>query len=175
MRGFAVAFPGSSCFRAAVAATADATIRAMDTATEIEIRISDRATAKAKEIFASHADAGDMLRVYVEGGGCSGFQYGFDLERDLEADDYVVERDGVRLVVDPLSYQYIVGSEIDYQEGPAGLPVRRPESERHRHVRLRALVLALELRRRHRPRAAATGYPSRAGSSSRAASRRPAG
>jgi len=130
MRGFPVAFPGSSCIRAAVAATADATIRAMDTAAEIEIRISDRATAKAKEIFATHADGGDMLRVYVEGGGCSGFQYGFDLERDLEADDYVVERDGVRLVVDPLSYQYIVGSEIDYQEDLQGsqFVVRNPNA-----------------------------------------------
>ena len=102
----------------------------MDTATEIEIRISDRATAKAKEIFATHADAGGLLRVYVEGGGCSGFQYGFDLERDLEADDYVVERDGVRLVVDPLSYQYIIGSEIDYQEDLQGsqFVVRNPNA-----------------------------------------------
>lgn len=96
----------------------------------VDIRISDRATAKAREIFASHADAGGMLRVYVQGGGCSGFQYGFDLENDSEADDYVVERDGVRLVVDPLSYQYIVGSEIDYQEDLQGsqFVVRNPNA-----------------------------------------------
>ncbi|MCY4450502.1 MAG: iron-sulfur cluster insertion protein ErpA [Immundisolibacterales bacterium] len=104
----------------------------MDTAADIDIRISDRATAKAKEIFAAHADsdAGGMLRVYVEGGGCSGFQYGFDLERDTEADDYVIERDGVRLLVDPLSYQYIVGSEIDYQEDLQGsqFVVRNPNA-----------------------------------------------
>ena len=102
----------------------------MDTNVEIDIRISDRATAKAKEIFAAHADAGGTLRVYVEGGGCSGFQYGFDLERDTEADDYVIERDGVRLVVDPLSYQYIVGSEIDYQEDLQGsqFVVRNPKA-----------------------------------------------
>ena len=62
----------------------DATIRVMDSALDIDIRISDRATAKAREIFASHSDAGGMLRVYVEGGGCSGFQYGFDLEQAAE-------------------------------------------------------------------------------------------
>ena len=108
----------------------DATLRAMNDPVRVDIRISDRATAKAKEIFAAHAEAGEMLRVYVQGGGCSGFQYGFDLERDSEADDYVVERDGVRLVVDPLSYQYIIGSEIDYQEDLQGsqFVVRNPNA-----------------------------------------------
>ena len=107
-----------------------ATISVMDGAVDIDIRISDRATAKAREIFASHSEVGGMLRVYVQGGGCSGFQYGFDLERDTEADDYVVERDGVRVVVDPLSYQYIVGSEIDYQEDLQGsqFVVRNPNA-----------------------------------------------
>ena len=102
----------------------------MDGAVDIDIRISDRATAKAREIFASHSGVGEMLRVYVQGGGCSGFQYGFDLECDTEADDYVVERDGVRVVVDPLSYQYIVGSEIDYQEDLQGsqFVVRNPNA-----------------------------------------------
>lgn len=102
----------------------------MDGSVEIDIRISERATAKAQEIFASHSEVGGMLRVYVQGGGCSGFQYGFDLERDTEADDYVVERDGVRVVVDPLSYQYIVGSEIDYQEDLQGsqFVVRNPNA-----------------------------------------------
>ena len=102
----------------------------MDPAVDIDIRISDRATAKAREIFASQSEVGGMLRVYVEGGGCSGFQYGFDLEQATEADDYVIERDGVRLVVDPLSYQYIVGSEIDYQEDLQGsqFVVRNPNA-----------------------------------------------
>ena len=108
----------------------DATMRTMDPAVDIDIRISDRATAKAREIFASQSEVGGMLRVYVEGGGCSGFQYGFDLEQATEADDYVIERDGVRLVVDPLSYQYIVGSEIDYQEDLQGsqFVVRNPNA-----------------------------------------------
>ena len=107
-----------------------ATLRVMDAAGNIDIRISHRATAKAREIFATHSEAGGVLRVYVQGGGCSGFQYGFDLEQDTEADDYIVERDGVRLVVDPLSYQYIVGSEIDYQEDLQGsqFVVRNPNA-----------------------------------------------
>ena len=95
-------------------------MRSMDAAADIDIRISERATAKAREIFSVHPDKGEMLRVYVQGGGCSGFQYGFDLERETQTDDYVVERDGVRLVVDPLSYQYIMGSEVDYKEDLQG-------------------------------------------------------
>ena len=102
----------------------------MDAAVGIDIRISDRATVKAREIFAAHSDRGGMLRVYVQGGGCSGFQYGFDLERETEADDYVIEREGVRVVVDPLSYQYIMGSEIDYKEDLQGsqFVVRNPNA-----------------------------------------------
>jgi len=102
----------------------------MSSVVEVDIRVSDRATAKAREIFASHSEAGAMLRVYVEGGGCSGFQYGFDLEQATEDDDYIIERDGVRIVVDPLSYQYIMGSEIDYQENLQGsqFVVRNPNA-----------------------------------------------
>ena len=92
----------------------------MDAASGTDIRLSGRAAAKAREIFAAHPEEGGILRVYVQGGGCSGFQYGFDLERDPEADDHVVEREGVRLVVDPLSHPYIVGSEIDYREDLQG-------------------------------------------------------
>ena len=102
----------------------------MDVSAPPDIRISNRATAKAKEIFAANSDVGGLLRVYVQGGGCSGFQYGFDLEEATEDDDHVIERDGVRLVVDPLSYQYIVGSEIDYQEDLQGsqFVVRNPNA-----------------------------------------------
>ena len=92
----------------------------MDSASGIDVHLSDRAAAKAREIFAAHPEEGGNLRVYVQGGGCSGFQYGFDLERDAEADDHVVECGGVRLVVDPLSYPYIAGSEIDYREDLQG-------------------------------------------------------
>ena len=55
-----------------------------------------------------------MLRVYVQGGGCSGFQYGFQFEEQKEEDDHEFERDGVKLLVDSMSFQYLMGSEIDF-------------------------------------------------------------
>ena len=61
-----------------------------------------------------------MLRVAVDGGGCSGFQYGFTFDDEMADDDTVVEREGVSLVVDPMSFQYLVGAEVDYQEGLEG-------------------------------------------------------
>ncbi|HSP56917.1 MAG TPA: iron-sulfur cluster insertion protein ErpA [Halomonas sp.] len=60
------------------------------------------------------------LRVYVTGGGCSGFQYGFDFAEDIAEDDTLIAFGDVSLVVDPLSYQYLVGSTVDYEEGLAG-------------------------------------------------------
>ena len=65
-------------------------------------------------------EAAVALRVYIEGGGCSGFQYGFDLEHAVDPDDFVVENDGVKLVVDPMSFQYLMGSQIDYKEDLMG-------------------------------------------------------
>jgi iron-sulfur cluster insertion protein len=61
-----------------------------------------------------------MLRVFIEGGGCSGFQYGFDFVDLAGEDDMVIERAGVRVVVDPLSYQYLLGAELDYREDLMG-------------------------------------------------------
>jgi iron-sulfur cluster insertion protein len=60
------------------------------------------------------------LRVFVTGGGCSGFQYGFTFDEDVAEDDTIVEREGVSLVVDPMSFQYLAGAEVDYQEGLEG-------------------------------------------------------
>ena len=61
-----------------------------------------------------------VLRVYIQGGGCSGFQYGFALENEENQDDMVVETDGVKLLVDPMSFQYLMGAEIDYLEDLQG-------------------------------------------------------
>ena len=60
------------------------------------------------------------LRVYITGGGCSGFQYGFSFEEQAAEDDAAIERDGVTLLVDPMSFQYLAGSEVDYTEGLEG-------------------------------------------------------
>lgn len=84
------------------------------------LRISERAVAKIKALLEDESNPELKLRVFVTGGGCSGFQYGFNFEEDVADDDTAVEREGVVVVVDPLSYQYLVGSEVDYQEGLEG-------------------------------------------------------
>jgi iron-sulfur cluster insertion protein len=60
------------------------------------------------------------LRVFITGGGCSGFSYGFTFDEEVAEDDAVVERDGVSMLVDSLSYQYLIGSHVDYQESLQG-------------------------------------------------------
>lgn len=84
------------------------------------LRVSERAVTKIKTLLAEEDNPRLKLRVYVTGGGCSGFQYGFNFEEQVAEDDTAVEKEGVTVVIDPLSYQYLVGSEVDYQEGLEG-------------------------------------------------------
>jgi iron-sulfur cluster assembly accessory protein len=81
---------------------------------------SSNAAAKVSELIAEEGNPDLKLRVYVSGGGCSGFQYGFSFEEVVAEDDTTVETDGVTLMVDPASLQYLAGAEIDYQEGLEG-------------------------------------------------------
>jgi len=81
---------------------------------------SEHAAHKVKDLSARQENPGSMLRVYIQGGGCSGFQYGFALESAKNEDDMVVETDGVKLLVDPMSFQYLMGAEIDYLEDLQG-------------------------------------------------------
>jgi iron-sulfur cluster insertion protein len=81
---------------------------------------TDEAANKVRELIAEEGDETLMLRVFVSGGGCSGFQYGFTFDQEIGDGDAVVENQGVRLLVDTLSYQYLVGAEIDYTEGLEG-------------------------------------------------------
>ena len=81
---------------------------------------SDSAVAKVRELVEEEGNSDLRLRVFVTGGGCSGFQYGFSFDESQDDEDTVIERDGVRLLVDPMSYQYLVGATIDYQEGLQG-------------------------------------------------------
>lgn len=81
---------------------------------------TEHAADKVRELSARQEKAGAMLRVYIQGGGCSGFQYGFALEEHENQDDMVVETGGVKLLVDPMSFQYLMGSEIDYLEDLQG-------------------------------------------------------
>lgn len=84
------------------------------------IDFTESAAEKLKTLIAEEENDRLMLRVYVTGGGCSGFQYGFAFDEEHQEDDTEVMRDGVKLVVDPLSFQYLVGSEVDYVENLEG-------------------------------------------------------
>lgn len=81
---------------------------------------SDAAAAKARSLIAEEENANLKLRVFVTGGGCSGFEYGFTFDEDVEDDDTQIEKEGVALLVDALSYQYLAGSVIDYKEDLQG-------------------------------------------------------
>ena len=81
---------------------------------------TDAAARKVGELIREEANPNLKLRVYVQGGGCSGFQYGFTFDEVIEDGDATVENQGVTLIVDPMSAQYLVGAEIDYREGLEG-------------------------------------------------------
>ena len=77
------------------------------------VSITQNAVQRLEKLIAAKENSNLMLRVYVQGGGCSGFQYGFQFEEQREEDDFEFERDGVKLLVDSMSFQYLMGSEID--------------------------------------------------------------
>jgi len=81
---------------------------------------SDSAANKVRELIQEEGNPDLKLRVFVTGGGCSGFQYGYTFDEVANADDSVMEKNGVTLLIDPMSYQYLVGAEIDYSEGLEG-------------------------------------------------------
>ena len=81
---------------------------------------TDSAANKVKELIAEEQNPALMLRVFVSGGGCSGFQYGFTFEENAAEDDTRITKEGVTMLIDPLSFQYLAGAEIDYQEGLNG-------------------------------------------------------
>lgn len=89
-----------------------------DTAT-LPVTLTERAARRIAEIVAGEP-AGTMLRVSVEGGGCSGFQYMFDLVDGAAAEDQVIERDGAKVLIDPVSMAYLAGSEIDFVDDLIG-------------------------------------------------------
>lgn len=84
------------------------------------INLTARAVHKVRELVEEEENASLKLRVYITGGGCSGFQYGFTFEEDAAEDDTVIEQGEVQVLVDPMSFQYLVGSEVDYTEGLEG-------------------------------------------------------
>lgn len=81
---------------------------------------TEAAAAKVRELILEEANPNLKLRVYITGGGCSGFQYGFTFDEATDEGDIAVQRDEVTLVVDPLSFQYLEGAEVDYTENLQG-------------------------------------------------------
>lgn len=87
---------------------------------EAAMRFTDSAARKVKSLIEEEGNENLKLRVYITGGGCSGFSYGFKFEDEVKEDDTKVENQGVMMVVDPMSIQYLAGSEVDYTEGLQG-------------------------------------------------------
>ena len=94
----------------------------MNTVSEIPdvLLFTDNAANKVKQLIEEEGNADLKLRVFVSGGGCSGFQYGFTFDEVTNDDDTVLNKNGVQLLIDPMSFQYLSGAEIDYTEGLEG-------------------------------------------------------
>lgn len=95
-----------------------------------DITVSERAAKRIGEILKGEP-AGTMLRVSVEGGGCSGFQYKFDMERTRAADDLVISRENAVVLIDPVSVNFMAGSEIDFVDDLIGasFKVKNPQAK----------------------------------------------
>ncbi len=91
-----------------------------DVAEALPLTFSESAARKVKQLIDEESNPALKLRVYISGGGCSGFQYGFTFDEKVNDGDFTLEREGVVLVVDPMSLQYLVGAEVDYSEGLEG-------------------------------------------------------
>jgi iron-sulfur cluster insertion protein len=102
----------------------------MECELEQEVIFSDAAANKVRALLDDEDDSSQKLRVFVTGGGCSGFQYGFKFDNDTAEDDTVVVKNGVTLLVDSMSLQYLQGAEIDYRENVEGAQfvIRNPNA-----------------------------------------------
>jgi iron-sulfur cluster insertion protein len=100
-------------------------------ASEAPLVFTDAAAGTVRELIAEEGNPDLKLRVYISGGGCSGFQYGFTFDETRAEDDLALDKDGVTLLVDPLSLQYLAGAEIDYSESLSGAQfvIRNPNAK----------------------------------------------
>jgi len=94
------------------------------------LNFTDAAASKVKTLIEEENNEALKLRVFVSGGGCSGFQYGFTFDETINDGDTSVENSGVTLLIDPMSFQYLVGADIDYTEGLEGAQfvIRNPNA-----------------------------------------------
>jgi len=84
------------------------------------IIVTDACLEKLADLLIEENNPNLALRVFVQGGGCSGFQYGFTFDEDVNDDDFTIEKNNVKLLIDSMSYQYLVGATIDYKEDIMG-------------------------------------------------------
>ena len=95
------------------------------------VTVTPNAIAKVKELMAEENAPDIKLRMFVSGGGCSGFQYGFTFEEQAQEDDWDFEFDGIHLLIDPMSSQYLQGAEVDYTESLQGsqFSIKNPQAQ----------------------------------------------
>ena len=99
-------------------------------AADTPLVFTSAAAHKVAQLIAEEGNPEPMLRIYVQGGGCSGFQYGFTFDENVQDGDAQVVTDGVTLLIDPMSLQYLTGAEVDYSEGLQGAQfvIRNPNA-----------------------------------------------
>ncbi|MCG8497216.1 MAG: iron-sulfur cluster insertion protein ErpA [Enterobacterales bacterium] len=109
---------------------AEAEFHSADQSSEDLLNFTSSAAAKVKSLLEEEENPNLKLRVFITGGGCSGFQYGFTFDENISDGDAQIETDGVILLVDPMSVQYLMGAEIDYTEGLEGsqFVIRNPNA-----------------------------------------------
>lgn len=97
---------------------------------DADVNFTKSAALKVKELIEEEQNPELKLRIYITGGGCSGFQYGFTFDENIEDGDSLTETEGVKLLIDPISYQYLSTAEIDYKEDMQGAQfvVRNPNA-----------------------------------------------
>lgn len=102
-----------------------------DPSEDLPVNFTDAAAYKVKELIDEEENNKLKLRVYISGGGCSGFQYGFTFDDDINEDDMSFEKAGVTLVIDSMSFQYLLGADIDYKEDIDGshFVIRNPNAK----------------------------------------------
>jgi len=100
-------------------------------ALEAPLLFTDAAARKVSELIAGEGNPNLMLRVFVQGGGCSGLQYGFEFDEQVQDGDTCVENHGVKLLIDPMSFQYLGGAEIDFRDNLDGAQfvIRNPSAQ----------------------------------------------
>jgi iron-sulfur cluster insertion protein len=102
----------------------------MDSTTEAPLIFTAAAAKKVAGLIEEEGNPALMLRIYIQGGGCSGFQYGFTFDENIGEGDTEVVAEGVKLLIDPMSMQYLMGAEVDYTEGLQGAQfvIRNPNA-----------------------------------------------